>query len=44
MYNGTYFQPSKVSINRSKKDEAPNQVDSETFELNQNKPKIASMA
>ena len=43
MYNYMYFQPRKFSVNQSIKDESYNQVDSEAFKLNQNKPKILSM-
>ena len=43
MYNDMYFQPSKVSVNRARKDEASNQVGSKAFKVNQNKPKIMSM-
>ena len=38
-----YFQPSKVSVKRSRKDKAPNQVDSEEFKLYQNEPPKPSM-
>ena len=43
MYNYMYFQPIKVSVRRSRKNEAYNQVDSEEFRLHQDKPKIPSM-
>ena len=43
IYNGMYFQPIKVSVNRSRKDETSNQFDSEAFKLHQNKPKIPSI-
>ena len=43
MYNYMYFQPSKVRVNRSINYEAYNQVDSKSFKLYQNNPKIPSM-
>ena len=43
MYNDMYLQPSKASANRAIRYEASNQVDSESFKLNQDEPKILSM-
>ena len=43
MYNGVYFQPSKVRFNWLKKDEPSNQIESKVFKLHQVKPKIPSM-
>ena len=34
-----YFQQIKVSVNRSRKDESSNRVDSEAFKLHQDEPK-----
>ena len=38
-----HFQPSNIRVNRSRKDEESNQVDSEPIKLHQNQPKILSM-
>ena len=38
MYNGMYFQPIKVSVNRARKYETSNQVDSKAVKSYQNKP------
>ena len=43
MYNNIYSQPSKIGVNRSRKDEAFNQVDLEAFNLHQDKTKILPM-
>ena len=43
LYNDMYFQPIKVSVNRSIKDEVSNQVHSEAFRLHPDEPKIPSM-
>ena len=42
MYNEMYFQPIKVSVNRSSEDEASKQFDSEALKWHQNEPKIFS--
>ena len=39
-----YLQPIKFIFNRSRKDGASNQVDSEALKLHQNETKVLSMA